>query len=47
MGQSTPETAVILAGLSEGETVISDGLQRVRPGAPVNAGPAAPAAPKG
>ena len=35
LGQSTPDTAVVLAGLTEGETVIIDGLQRVRPGAPV------------
>ena len=42
LGQSTPETAVISAGLQEGETVVVDGLQRVRPGAAVNPGPAAP-----
>ena len=51
LGQSTPALATILAGLKEGETVIVDGLQRVRPGAPVNPAPppsAAPAAaPKG
>ena len=51
LGQSTPETAVILGGLAEGDTVIADGLQRVRPGAVVNPAPvgavpgAAPAAP--
>lgn len=47
LGQSTPETAVVSAGLKEGETVISDGVQRVRPGATVAPGPAAqgPAAP--
>ncbi len=43
LGQSTPETAVILSGLAEGDTVISDGLQRVRPGAVVNPAPAGPA----
>ena len=32
LGQSTPATAVVLGGLKEGETVIVDGLQRVRPG---------------
>jgi membrane fusion protein (multidrug efflux system) len=41
LGQSTPSTAVILQGLSEGDTVISEGLQRVRPGSPVNPAPAA------
>jgi membrane fusion protein (multidrug efflux system) len=43
LGQSTPETAVILSGLSEGDTVIADGLQRVRPGAVVNPAPVAAA----
>jgi membrane fusion protein, multidrug efflux system len=42
LGQSTPSTAVVTAGLSEGELVISEGLQRVRPGAAVTAGPASP-----
>jgi membrane fusion protein (multidrug efflux system) len=42
LGQSTPSTAVITSGLSEGELVISEGLQRVRPGQEVSAGPATP-----
>jgi membrane fusion protein, multidrug efflux system len=42
LGQSTPSTAVITTGLSEGELVISEGLQRVRPGQEVSAGPATP-----
>ena len=42
LGQSTPSTAVITNGLSEGELVISEGLQRVRPGQEVSAGPASP-----
>ncbi len=47
LGQSTPETAVISAGLKEGETVVVDGVQRAKPGAVVNPGPASigPAAP--
>src|SRR4029079_3813976 len=40
LGQSTPATAVITNGLSEGELVISEGLQRVRPGAEGACGPA-------
>ncbi len=40
LGQSTPEQAVISAGLKEGETVVVDGVQRVRPGAVVNPAPA-------
>ncbi len=48
LGQSTPDTAVISAGLKEGETVVVDGVQRVRPGAvvdpaPAGAGPSVPA----
>jgi membrane fusion protein (multidrug efflux system) len=48
LGQSTPETAVVLTGLQAGEQVISDGIQRVRPGivvapAPAAAEPQAPA----
>ncbi len=42
LGQSTPSTAVIAKGLKEGEMVISEGLQRVRPGAVVSPGPATP-----
>ena len=41
LGQSTPETAVVSAGLKEGETVVSDGVQRARPGITVAPGPAA------
>ncbi len=40
LGQSTPEQAVISAGLKEGETVVVDGVQRVRPGVVVNPAPA-------
>jgi membrane fusion protein (multidrug efflux system) len=42
LGQSTPELAIITSGLSDGETVVLDGIQRVRPGAPVTPGPASP-----
>ncbi|HWL80958.1 MAG TPA: efflux RND transporter periplasmic adaptor subunit [Roseomonas sp.] len=38
--QSTPELAVIADGLREGERVVVDGLQRVRPGSPVMPAPA-------
>jgi membrane fusion protein, multidrug efflux system len=40
--QSTPTTAVIINGLKEGELVVSEGLQRVRPGETVSPGPASP-----
>ncbi|MGH7046979.1 MAG: efflux RND transporter periplasmic adaptor subunit [Stellaceae bacterium] len=43
LGQSTPSTAVVSKGLVAGELVISEGLQRVRPGAVVSPGPATPA----
>ncbi len=42
LGQSTPSTAVILAGLNEGDMVVLEGIQRVRPGIQVAPGPAAP-----
>jgi membrane fusion protein, multidrug efflux system len=42
LGQSTPSTAVVTNGINEGELVISEGLQRVRPGEAVSAGPASP-----
>ncbi|PZW48431.1 membrane fusion protein (multidrug efflux system) [Humitalea rosea] len=46
LGRSTPETAVVEDGLAVGDMVISEGIQRVRPGQVVNAAPvAAPAAP--
>jgi membrane fusion protein (multidrug efflux system) len=43
-GQSTPSTAVITHGLSEGELVISEGVQRARPGETVSPSPS-PATP--
>ena len=45
LGQSTPSTAVVTNGLKEGELVISEGLQRVRPGQPCRASPATPPPP--
>ncbi len=42
LGRSSGEAAVVERGLQGGETVIVEGLQRVRPGQPVNPGPAAP-----
>lgn len=41
LGQSTPALASIVNGLVDGETVVVDGIQRVRPGQPVSPGPAA------
>lgn len=43
LGQSTPELAVVTSGLAEGDQVVLDGVQRVRPGATVKPGPASPA----
>src|SRR5439155_2065038 len=45
LGQSTPSTAGVTNGLSEGELVISEGLQRARPGEVVSPGPATPPPP--
>ena len=45
LGQSTPTTAVVAGGLKDGEMVISDGVQRVRPGIVVSPGPASPSSP--
>jgi membrane fusion protein (multidrug efflux system) len=42
LGQSTPSTAVVSNGLKEGELVISEGVQRVRPGETVSPSPASP-----
>jgi membrane fusion protein, multidrug efflux system len=42
LGQSTPSTAVVTSGLTVGELVISEGVQRVRPGELVSASPASP-----
>jgi membrane fusion protein (multidrug efflux system) len=42
LGQSTPAMASIVSGLADGETVVVDGIQRVRPGQAVSPGPAAP-----
>jgi membrane fusion protein, multidrug efflux system len=42
LGQSTPSTAVVTNGLKEGELVISEGVQRVRPDVTVSPSPATP-----
>lgn len=47
LGQSSSETAVVLDGLSEGEMVVVDGLQRVRPGIEVNPVPVGGGPPAG
>jgi membrane fusion protein (multidrug efflux system) len=44
LGQSTADIAAVMAGLSEGEQVVAEGLQRVRPGAILNPTPLAKAA---
>jgi membrane fusion protein (multidrug efflux system) len=41
LGQSVPPNAAVLDGLKDGEKVVVDGIQRVRPGQPVSPGPAA------
>jgi membrane fusion protein (multidrug efflux system) len=45
LGQSAPMIAAVTDGLREGENVIVEGVQRVRPGQAVSPAPAAPAAP--
>src|SRR6516162_10137568 len=45
LGQSTPQRAVVTSGLDEGMLVISEGVQRVRPGEVVSPGPASPPPP--
>jgi membrane fusion protein, multidrug efflux system len=42
LGQSTPVMGSVISGLSPGEKVIVEGLQRVHPGQPVSPGPASP-----
>jgi membrane fusion protein (multidrug efflux system) len=42
LGQSTPIMAAVLSGLSPGDKVIVEGLQRVRNGEPVSPAPASP-----
>ena len=43
LGQSSAQLAVVVSGLSLGESVVVDGMQRVRPGAVVNPTPTPPA----
>ncbi len=45
LGQSTPLIAAIVTGVQEGENVVVDGIQRIRPGIVVSPGPAAPRVP--
>jgi membrane fusion protein (multidrug efflux system) len=42
LSQSSPSTAVVTNGLEDGDLVISEGLQRARPGEAVSPGPASP-----
>ncbi len=42
LGQSTATVASVISGLSLGDRVIAEGLQRARPGQPVSPGPAGP-----
>jgi membrane fusion protein (multidrug efflux system) len=42
LGQSTATIAVVVSGLTEGQSVVVDGLQRVHNGQEVKPGPAAP-----
>lgn len=42
LGQSTSTVAAVMSGLSKGDKVIVEGLQRVRAGQPVAPGPASP-----
>jgi membrane fusion protein (multidrug efflux system) len=42
LGQNAGTLVTVLSGLNEGETVISEGVQRARPGIEVNPAPAAP-----
>jgi membrane fusion protein, multidrug efflux system len=42
LGQSTATIAAVISGLSPGDKVVAEGLQRVRPGQPVSPGPASP-----
>jgi membrane fusion protein (multidrug efflux system) len=42
LGQPNGANATVMTGLKEGETIVSDGLQRVRPGQPVNPAPSQP-----
>ena len=42
LGQSTPTVAVVAGGLKDGEMVVTEGIQRVRPGIAVSPGSASP-----
>lgn len=42
LGQAQPPEVSVVSGLKEGQTIVVDGLQRVRDGQPVSPGPAAP-----
>ena len=42
LGQTEPPQVAVLSGLKEGQTIVVDGLQRVRVGQPVNPGPPPP-----
>ena len=44
LGQAEPPEVAVLSGLQEGETIVVDGLQRVRVGQPVAPGPPPPSA---
>jgi membrane fusion protein (multidrug efflux system) len=47
LGESTPETAAVVDGLTVGECIVVDGIQRIRPDAPVAPSPPSPVASSG
>jgi membrane fusion protein, multidrug efflux system len=47
LGQTSGTLVTILSGLKQGDKVISEGIQRARPGQPVNPGPASAGPPLG
>ena len=44
LGQTEPPEVSVISGLTEGETIVVDGIQRVRVGQPVSPGPPPPSA---
>lgn len=46
LGRSLADTAIVEEGLQGGERVVTEGIQRVRPGQPVNPAPAGPPPPR-
>jgi multidrug efflux system membrane fusion protein len=47
IGPTTDDITIVTGGLTEGETVVTDGQYKLQPGVQITTGPSSPSSPKG